>query len=227
MATLYVIATPIGNLGDITARSLEVLNSVDSVICEDTRTTGFLLQKYNIRKPLISFHAHNEHSRVEQVLQALSTGNDIALVSDAGMPGISDPGFLLVREAHLNNITVSVLPGASAAITALVASGLPSDRFCFEGFLPQKKGRKSRMQALADEERTMIFFESPFRILKLIDECIQVFGQERMACIARELTKKFEEINRGKLSDLKRSLVERPSIKGEFVLIVSGLNYTE
>lgn len=160
-------------------------------------------------------------------MDMLSVGQDVALISDAGMPGISDPGFLAVREAHLHGHTVSVIPGPSAAVTALVASGLPSDRFCFEGFLPQKKGRKTRLEQLKDENRTIVFFESPFRIVKLIEECIRIFGDDRIACFGRELTKKFEEIKRGKLITLKESLTERASIKGEFVLVVAGKDYTE
>lgn len=227
MSTLFLIATPIGNLGDFSSRAVETLQSVASIACEDTRTSGFLLSHFKVKKPLISFHAHNEHNKVAQILELLDGGQDVALISDAGMPGISDPGFLAVRQAHLNGHLVSVIPGASAAITALVASGLPSDRFCFEGFLPQKKGRKTRLEALQNEERTMIFFESPYRILKLIEECKKMFGNDRIACFGRELTKKFEEIRRASLAELHISLSERPSIKGEFVLVVAGKGYSE
>ena len=227
MATLYVIGTPIGNLSDISTRMSEVFNHVEAVACEDTRTTGFLMHHLGIKKHLISFHTHNEHHRISQVMELLEAGKDIALVSDAGMPGISDPGFLAVREAHLRGVQVIVIPGPSAAITALAASGLPSDRFTFEGFLPQKKGRKTRLEALKEEDRTMIFFESPFRILKLLQECIDLFGPERLACFGRELTKKFEENRRGTLSDLHANLKSRPSIKGEFVLIVAGNTYQD
>lgn len=227
MATLYVIGTPIGNLSDISSRMTEILGHVEAVACEDTRTTGFLMYHIGIKKHLISFHTHNEHHRIGQVMELLEAGKDIALVSDAGMPGISDPGFLAVREAHLRGIQVIVIPGPSAAITALAASGLPSDRFTFEGFLPQKKGRKTRLEALKDEDRTMIFFESPFRILKLIQECIDLFGPDRLACFGRELTKKFEENRRGKLIDLHTDLKNRPAIKGEFVLIVAGNTYQD
>jgi 16S rRNA (cytidine1402-2'-O)-methyltransferase len=227
LSTLYLIATPIGNLGDLSPRAIETLKFVSMIACEDTRTSGFLLSHFQIKKPLISFHAHNEHGKISQIVDMLDAGQDVALISDAGMPGISDPGFLAVRESHLKGHTVSVIPGASAAVTALVASGLPSDRFCFEGFLPQKKGRKTRLEALVDEDRTMVFFESPYRILKLIDECIKHFGEDRIACFGRELTKKFEEIKRAPLSLLKQSLTERASIKGEFVLVVAGKGYSE
>ncbi|HAC16927.1 MAG TPA: 16S rRNA (cytidine(1402)-2'-O)-methyltransferase [Bacteroidetes bacterium] len=227
MATLYVIGTPIGNLNDISKRAIEVLNEVSGVACEDTRTTGFLLQHLGLKKQLFSFHAHNEHAKIDQLINYLVSGNDVALVSDAGMPGISDPGFLAVRKAHETGITVSVIPGPSAVLTALVASGLPSDRFCFEGFLPQKKGRKTRLELLKQEDRTMVLFESPHRIVKLIKECIAIFGPERLACFGRELTKKFEENKRGTLAELLISLETRPSIKGEFVLVVAGNTYTE
>ncbi|MCC5926170.1 MAG: 16S rRNA (cytidine(1402)-2'-O)-methyltransferase [Bacteroidetes bacterium] len=227
MATLYLIATPIGNLGDLSPRAVEVLKQVDTIACEDTRTSGFLLHHFEVKKPLISFHSHNEHKKLQALSDLLDAGNHIALISDAGMPAISDPGFLAVRQAHLSGHEVIVIPGPSAAISALAASGLPSDRFCFEGFLPQKKGRKTRIEQLTEEARTMIFFESPYRILKLLDELSLVFGSDRLACFGRELTKKFEENRRGTLSELKASLSERPSIKGEFVLIVAGKDYTE
>lgn len=180
-----------------------------------------------IKKHLISFHTHNEHQRIDQVMSLLEAGKDIALVSDAGMPGISDPGFLAVREAHLRGVQVIVIPGPSAAIAALAASGLPSDRFTFEGFLPQKKGRKTRLEALKDEERTMIFFESPFRIVKLLQECHDLFGPDRLACFSRELTKKFEENRRGTLGELLHELKNRQAVKGEFVLIVAGNSYQD
>lgn len=227
MATLYLIATPIGNLGDISPRAIEILRQVDLIACEDTRTSGFLLSHVEVKKPLMSFHSHNEHKKLQDLTDMLDAGQSIALISDAGMPAISDPGFLAVRQAHLHNHEVIVIPGPSAAISALAASGLPSDRFCFEGFLPQKKGRKTRIELLRDETRTMIFFESPYRIVKLLDELSAAFGPERLACFGRELTKKFEENRRGTLLELKTSLSERASIKGEFVLIVAGKDYTE
>lgn len=227
MATLYIIATPIGNLGDFSPRAIEVLNHVEAVACEDTRTSGFLLHHFEIKKPMISFHSHNEHKRLQDLTNLLDGGSDVALISDAGMPAISDPGFLAVRQAHLMGHTVIVIPGPSAAISALAASGLPSDRFTFEGFLPQKKGRKTRIEQLSDETRTMIFFESPYRILKLLDELSTVFGPDRLACFGRELTKKFEENRRGTLAELAQLLRDKPSIKGEFVLVVAGKDYTE
>jgi 16S rRNA (cytidine1402-2'-O)-methyltransferase len=227
VGTLYVIGTPIGNLNDVSTRMIEVLNQVHAVACEDTRTTGFLLHHLGIKKQMVSFHAHNEHQRINQIMNWLQSGNDVALVSDAGMPGISDPGFLAVREAHLLGIPISVIPGPSAAIVALAASGLPSDRFCFEGFLPQKKGRKSKLEALKSEDRTMIFFESPFRIVKLLKECVTHFGPDRLACFGRELTKKFEENRRDTLQQLLQELEARPAIKGEFVLVVAGNTYQD
>jgi len=227
LATLFITATPIGNLGDFSPRAVEVLRSVSAIACEDTRTSGFLLHAFEIKKPLLSFHAHNEHGRVDQLIERLDAGQDVALISDAGMPGVSDPGFLAVRAAHAAGHTVSVIPGPSAALTALVGSGLPCDRFTFEGFLPQKKGRKTRIESLRGEERTMIFFESPYRITKLLKELAEVFGPERLACFGRELTKKFEEIRRGTLTELHVSLTERDAIKGEFVLIVAGSQYSE
>jgi len=227
LATLYIVATPIGNLQDISPRALEVLSGVSAIACEDTRTSGVLLRHYAISSELVSFHAHNEHHKTDKLIERLDAGFDLALISDAGMPAISDPGFLVVRAAHLRGHSVSVIPGPSAAINAMAASGLPSDRFCFEGFLPQKKGRKTRIHQLADEPRSMIFFESPYRILRLIDELISEFGPDRMGCFCRELTKKFEEIRRGRLQDLQISLKERQAIKGEFVLVVAGKGYTE
>jgi len=227
LATLYIIATPIGNLGDLSPRAQDVLRQVDTIACEDTRTSGFLLHHFEIKKPLLSFHAHNEHKRLQALTDLLENQQDVALISDAGMPAISDPGFLAVRQAHRLGHTVTVVPGPSAAISALAASGLPSDRFCFEGFLPQKKGRQTRLIQLQEESRTMIFFESPFRIVRLLDELIRVMGTDRMACFGRELTKKFEENRRGTLQELKTALETRPSVKGEFVLIVAGKDYTE
>jgi 16S rRNA (cytidine1402-2'-O)-methyltransferase len=227
LATLYIVATPIGNLQDISARALEVLANVSVIACEDTRTSGVLLKHYSIKTEMMSFHAHNEHHKTEKLIERLDAGFDLALISDAGMPTISDPGFLVVRAAHSRGHVVTVIPGASAAITAIAASGLPSDKFCFEGFLPQKKGRKTRIRTLKDETRTMIFFESPFRIIRLINELITEFGEDRPGCFCRELTKKFEEVKRGTLRELHQSLSERPAVKGEFVLVVAGKGYTE
>ncbi len=227
LATLYLIATPIGNLSDWSPRAIELVGSVAHLYCEDTRTTGFLLHQFGIKTPMSSFHLHNEHGKVQDVIQKLDDGLDVALMSDAGTPGISDPGFLATRAAHAAGHTVCAIPGPSAAITALVASGLPSDRFVFEGFLPPKKGRQTRLKALEAETRTMIFFESPFRIVKLLAELSVVLGETRLACIGRELTKKFEEVKRADLKTLHTDLSTRDAIKGEFVLVVAGSEYEE
>jgi 16S rRNA (cytidine1402-2'-O)-methyltransferase len=225
--TLYIIPTPIGNLGDITRRSAEVLSAVDIIACEDTRTSSVLLRHLGISKPLVSFHQHNEHRKVAELIDRLKNGDQVALISDAGTPGISDPGFLAVRQAHLEGIQVITLPGPSAAITALVGSGLPCDRFAFEGFLPVKKGRKTRMQQIAKEDRTIILFESPHRIKRLLADIVEHCGEDRIVAVARELTKKFEEIVRGKATDILSEFSERASIKGEIVVIISGSGYSE
>jgi len=227
VATLFIVATPIGNLDDFSTRAVKTLSAVDFIACEDTRTSSVLLQKYQIQKPTFSFHQHNEHAKVNKVLEILGNGHDIALISDAGMPGISDPGFLAVRAAHQNGHKVTVIPGASAVITALVASGLPSDRFVFEGFLPPKKGRKTRIESLADEERTIVLYESPYRIQKLIKQLIPVFGEDRMAALTRELTKKFEEVIRGTLSEINDQIADNKKIKGEITLVIAGKGYSE
>lgn len=227
MATLYIVATPIGNLEDISSRTVRILSGVDYIACEDTRTTSILLQKFNIQKPTFSFHLHNEHSKVQYLVELLQQGHDVALVSDAGMPGISDPGFLAIRAAHQKGINVTVIPGPSAVINALIYSGLPSDRFVFEGFLPPKKGRKTRIELLAGEERTVVLYESPHRIAKLLDQLIASFGEQRMAALTRELTKKFEEIIRGPLSLIREELQNRDNIKGEITLVIAGKNYQE
>lgn len=219
---LYVVATPIGNLSDFTPRAVEVLRNVSAVLCEDTRVSGFLLRNAGILTPLVSFHAHNEHERVDRVIDRLKSGESIALISDAGTPAISDPGYLLIHAAHAAGITVSPVPGVSAAIAALSVSGLPTDRFCFEGFLPQKKGRKKRISALSGETRTLIFYESPHRILKLLLELAAVFGPNRRCTLCREITKKFEEIRPGTLESIHTILSERSEIKGEIVLVVAG-----
>jgi len=224
---LYLVGTPIGNLGDMSQRAIDVLKEVDIIACEDTRTSGNLLKHFGIQAKLTSYHQHNEHKKTPELIQTMQNGSKIALISDAGMPAISDPGFLLVRAAHASSIPVIPIPGPVAGITLLAASGLPSDRFCFEGFLPQKKGRKTKLQGLVEEERTIIFYESPFRILKLLEECKDTFGDNRLACIGRELTKKFEEIKRDTLSNLYADFKSRASIKGEFVLIVAGMHYSE
>lgn len=219
---LYLVPTPIGNLEDITFRAVRLLKEVDLILAEDTRTTAFLLKHYDITTPMASHHKFNEHQMVKKVVERLEAGQIIALVSDAGTPSISDPGFLLVRLATQQGVEVECLPGATAFVPALVNSGLPSDRFCFEGFLPQKKGRQSRLERLATEERTMIFYESPFRLLKALEQFIEVFGAERKASVSREISKKFEQTCRGTLQELKNHFTEVPP-KGEFVIVVAGM----
>ncbi|EON78506.1 rRNA small subunit methyltransferase I [Lunatimonas lonarensis] len=218
---LYLVPTPIGNLEDITLRALNVLKSVDVILAEDTRTTGKLLKHFEIKKPLESYHIFNEHKTVERLISRLDFGVVMALVSDAGTPGISDPGFLLVREVRDRGLTVSCLPGPTAFVPALVNSGLPLDRFVFEGFLPHKKGRKTRIEALVEEPRTMIFYESPHRLMKTLVQFSEVFGADRVACVSRELTKLYEENVRGTLTELIDYYETHP-IKGEIVLTVSG-----
>ncbi|MBL7923758.1 MAG: 16S rRNA (cytidine(1402)-2'-O)-methyltransferase [Bacteroidia bacterium] len=218
---LSLVPTPIGNLQDITLRALEVLKNADLLLAEDTRTSKVLLQHYGIDKRLLAHHQHNEHQAIKEIVRLLKEGQHIALMSDAGTPGISDPGFLLVRECIREGIEVQCLPGATAFVPALVMSGLPCDRFVFEGFLPQKKGRQSRLLALKEEERSMVFYESPFRLLKLLEECMLHFGEERQASVSRELSKLFEETRRGTLSELK-SYFEEKGVKGEIVVVVAG-----
>ncbi|MDR9418768.1 16S rRNA (cytidine(1402)-2'-O)-methyltransferase [Gracilimonas sp.] len=227
MSTLYIVATPIGNLQDLSPRAVEVLKSVDYIACEDTRTSGNMLQQFGIDKPSFSFHQHNEHRKVGHMTNILDAAQNVALVSDAGMPGISDPGFLAVRAAKQSGHTVTVIPGPDAATTALIASGLPSDRYVFEGFLPHKKGRQKRLKQLAEEERTLIIYESPNRLLKLLGELEKYFENDRLAAVARELTKKFEETVRGSIVELKKEFEERDSIKGEIVVVISGKGYSE
>ena len=227
MPSLYIVATPIGNLSDITLRAVEVLRTVDAIFCEDTRTSSHLLAHFGIQKPLLAFHAHNEHDRVQDVMNRLRSGQNLALISDAGTPAISDPGFLAVRAAHRGGFTVFGIPGASALVTALSASGLPCDRFVFEGFLPQKKGRQTRIRQIALEERTVIVYESPFRIVRLLEELRTWAGDDRMVAVCRELTKKFEEILRGPIATVHEELKSRPVIKGEFVLVIAGSGYRE
>ena len=223
MSKLFLVPTPIGNLGDITMRALEVLKSADLILAEDTRTTRFLLDHYSITVPLRSHHKFNEHRSLEAVCDSIERGTVTALVSDAGTPGISDPGFLLVRRCLEREIPVEALPGATAFIPALVSSGLPSERFCFEGFLPQKKGRQKRLASLVAEERTMIFYESPFRVLRTLEQLGAVLGGERRASVSRELTKKFEETRRGTLSSLAEHF-RQTAPRGEFVIVVAGLS---
>ena len=218
---LYLVPTPLGNLKDITLRALEVLQQVDVILCEDTRTSSKLLQHYDIQKPLSPYHQHNEHKIVAHITEQLAAGKKMALVTDAGTPGISDPAFLLVRECTKRNIKVECLPGATAFVPALVNSGLPINRFVFEGFLPLKKGRQTLMKQLSEEERTMVFYESPMRLLKTLNEFIQYFGAERQCSVSRELTKMFEENFRGTLRQVHDYFKEK-TIKGEIVIVVQG-----
>jgi len=221
MAKLVLVPTPIGNLGDITIRALEVLKSADGVLAEDTRTSGRLLKHYEISQEMIPFHAHNEHRVVERIVERIKGGHTLALVTDAGTPGISDPGFLLVRACVAAGIEVETLPGATAFVPALVNSGFPTDRFCFEGFLPPKKGRNKRMLALESETRTMIFYESPHRISKTLQQFTEVFGPDREAVVAREITKLHEETIRGTLATLVAHFETHPP-KGEMVVVLQG-----
>ncbi|MFN8256417.1 MAG: 16S rRNA (cytidine(1402)-2'-O)-methyltransferase [Bacteroidales bacterium] len=220
---LYIVPTPIGNLEDITIRAQKTLSLVDLILAEDTRKTSILLKHYAINNKMVSFHLHNEHQSINQIVEKLLSGLNIALVSDAGTPSISDPGFLIVRECIKNDIDVETLPGAVAFVPALVNSGLPSDRFCFEGFLPQKKGRLKRIQQLAEENRTMIFYESPHRITKALEQFAGVFGEDRVASVSRELTKIYEENIRGTLSELI-AYFNSKVLKGEFVIVINGKN---
>lgn len=221
MSKLYLIPTPIGNLEDITLRALRILKEVDLVLAEDTRTSKPLMKHFEISTPLQSHHLFNEHAKVEEVVNQIKSGITIALITDAGTPGISDPGFLLVRECIKNAIEVETLPGATAFVPALVNSGLPSERFCFEGFLPHKKGRQTKLESLVEEERTMIFYESPHRLIKTLTSFSEYFGKERKASISRELTKMFEENKRGTLEELIAYFSSK-SIKGEIVIVVGG-----
>ena len=221
--SLTIVPTPIGNLDDITFRAVKVLTDADLILAEDTRNTGILLKHLDIRKPMQSFHIFNEHKMLKGVVQKLKEGLRIALVSDAGTPAISDPGFLLVRECIDEEIEVECLPGATAFVPALVNSGLPSDSFVFEGFIPVKKGRKTKLEELSEEKRTMIFYESPHRLLRTLEDFIAHFGEERKACVSRELTKIHEENVRGSLSEILANFANRP-IKGEIVITVEGLN---
>ena len=218
---LILVPTPIGNLEDITLRALRVLRESDVILAEDTRQTSKLLNHYEISKPLQPFHAHNEHKALHNIVQKLKSGDRIALVSDAGTPGISDPGFLLVRECIKNEIQVETLPGATAFVPALVNSGLPCDRFVFEGFLPHKKGRQTRLKAIVEETKTIVFYESPFRLVKLLEQLSEVLGPERRASVTRELTKIYEENKRGTLQELIKYYTEK-GVKGEIVVVVAG-----
>ncbi|MEP3389070.1 MAG: 16S rRNA (cytidine(1402)-2'-O)-methyltransferase [Reichenbachiella sp.] len=220
-ASLYLVPTPIGNLADITLRALEVLKTVDIILAEDTRTTGTLLKHYDIKSQLKSYHIFNEHKQIEKLIEDFQAGKTMALVSDAGTPAISDPGFLLVRECLKAKIKLECLPGATAFVPALVASGLPSDRFVFEGFLPQKKGRQTRLQALVEETRTMIFYESPHRLVKALKQFGETLGFDRRASVSRELTKLYEETVNGSIQEIIDHFGEQ-KIKGEIVVIIAG-----
>jgi 16S rRNA (cytidine1402-2'-O)-methyltransferase len=219
--SLYIVPTPIGNLADITLRALEVLKSVDLILAEDTRTSGFLLKHYTISKPLQSFHNFNEHKILASLIERMEKGEVMALVSDAGTPGISDPGFLIIRAALQANLKVECLPGPTAFVPALVKSGLPSDRFVFEGFLPQKKGRQTLFKQLAEEERTMIFYESPYRLVKTLEQFKEYLGAERKASVSRELTKMFEETVNGTIEEILTHF-QAKEVKGEIVIVVAG-----
>lgn len=218
---LYIVPTPVGNLEDITFRAIRILKEVDLILAEDTRTSGILLKHFEIKNALQSHHKFNEHKTLEGVINRIKAGANVALISDAGTPGISDPGFLMARECARNGIEVQCLPGATAFVPAIVASGLPNDRFCFEGFLPQKKGRMTRLQALSEEHRTMIFYESPYRLVKTLTQLAEYFGDERPASISREISKVHEETVRGTLNELVHHFTENEP-KGEIVLIVGG-----
>ena len=221
MGILYLVPTPVGNFEDITMRSLRILREADLILAEDTRTSGNLLRHFDIKNAMLSYHKFNEHQTVESVVNRLRGGETVAVVSDAGTPGISDPGFLVAREAIRAGIEVITLPGATAMVPALVSSGLPCDRFCFEGFLPQKKGRQSRLKALATEHRTMVFYESPHRVVKALAQMIEVFGAERPVSVCREISKIHEESVRGTLAEaLEHFQTNEP--RGEFVIVVGG-----
>lgn len=221
MSRLFIIPSPIGNLADMTYRAVKVLETVELVLAEDTRTSGVLLKHYGITKPVTPYHQHNEHKVLQHLVQQLQGGKQMALLTDAGTPGVSDPGFLLVRECIRAGVPVECLPGATAFVPALVNSGLPMNRFAFEGFLPPKKGRHTLLTQLATEERTLIFYESPHRLVKTLDDFIQYWGPARQCCVSRELTKMFEENKRGTLQEVRDHFAEK-GVKGEIVIIVEG-----
>ncbi len=222
MSKLYVVPTPIGNLKDMTFRAVEVLKTVDLILAEDTRTSSFLLKHFEIVNKMQSYHKFNEHQQTKHYIDILESGQNIALISDAGTPAISDPGFLLVRACKQHEIEVETLPGATAFVPALVNSGLPNDRFVFEGFLPIKKGRQKRLLSLASEDRTMVFYESPYRLVKTLEEFSKYFGPDRLASVSRELSKLHEENKRDTLANLIQHFSQK-TIKGEIVIIVSGV----
>ena len=221
MGILYVVPTPVGNMEDMTLRAIRLLKEADLVLAEDTRTSGILLMHFEIKNHLMSHHKFNEHGTSAGIVERLKAGQTIALISDAGTPGISDPGFYLVREAVAAGIEVQTLPGATAFVPALVSSGLPDDRFCFEGFLPQKKGRQTRLEGLRDEQRTMIFYESPYRLVKTLQQFSEVFGEDRQVSVCREISKVHEESVRGTLAEVIAHFTEKEP-KGEIVVVVAG-----
>ena len=221
MAKLTVVPTPVGNMDDMTFRAIRVLREADLILAEDTRTSAVLMKHFDIKTKMIAHHKFNEHQTVGGVVEKIKSGMNVALISDAGTPAISDPGFLVVRECVANGVEVECLPGATAFVPALVSSGLPNDRFCFEGFLPQKKGRQKRLLALQDETRTMIFYESPYRVVKALEQFAEFFGGDRMASVSREISKIHEETVRGTLTELLAHFTQYPP-KGEFVIIVGG-----
>ena len=223
MGTLYLVPTPVGNLEDITYRALRILKEADLILAEDTRTSGILLKHFEIKNAMLSYHKFNEHQTVDRVVERLRAGETVAVISDAGTPGISDPGFLVAREAIRAGVEVITLPGATAFVPALVSSGLPCDRFCFEGFLPQKKGRQSRLEALREESRTMIFYESPHRVVKALAQFVEVFGPERPVSVCREISKIHEESVRGTLQEVL-DYFQTNEPRGEFVIVVGGLD---
>lgn len=223
MGKLYVVPTPVGNLEDMTMRAIRVLKEADLILAEDTRTSGILLKHFEIKNSMQSHHKFNEHKMVERVVERIKAGETIALISDAGTPGISDPGFLVVRECVRNGIEVQCLPGATAFVPALVASGLPNERFCFEGFLPQKKGRMTKLKSLVEEQRTMVFYESPHRLLKTLTQFAEYFGAERAATVSREISKLHEETVRGSLGELIEHFTTTTP-RGELVVIVGGID---
>ncbi len=226
MSKLYIVPTPVGNLEDITLRALRILKEVSFILAEDTRTTGFLLKHFNIEAKLVSHHKFNEHATVNRVVEQIKAGETVALVSDAGTPAISDPGYLVVKHCIEAGIEVECLPGATAFVPALVASGLPNDRFCFEGFLPQKKGRQTRFLQLQQETRTMIFYESPFRLVKTLEQLGEYLGTDRKCCVSREISKMFEENARGTLAEITQYFQSK-TVKGEIVIVVEGFNAKE
>lgn len=221
MAKLYLVPTPVGNLADMTYRAVTILREVDLILAEDTRTSRTLLQHYQINTPMQSNHKYNEHQKLGQIIDRLHAGENIAVITDAGTPGISDPGFLVVRECVKEGIEVETLPGATAFVPALVNSGLPCDRFVFEGFLPQKKGRQTKLNSLTDCKYTMVFYESPFRLVKTLEQLAEVLGADRRAAVCREITKLHEETQRGTLAQLAQHYTEK-GVKGEIVIIVAG-----